>query len=102
MEWSHVVRGIIETTVFSLLGIVLMGIGFFIVKLFTPFSIKKEIEEDQNISLAIIIGSIILGISIIVASVVGAPTSQPTPDSNKAMHTEAKADVKADAAKPAK
>ncbi len=102
MEWSHVVRGVIETAIFSLLGIVLMGVGFFIVKLFTPFSIKKEIEEDQNVSLAIIIGAIILGISIIVASVVGAPSSQPGVNCPALMQIEKKADVKAEVPKAAK
>lgn len=67
--------GICETAVYSIVGIILMGLGFFIVKLFTPFSIKKEIEEDQNVSLGIIIGSIILGISIIVAAVITSPSS---------------------------
>lgn len=69
------VYGIVETIIYSLVGIVMMGLGFLIIKIFTPFSIKKEIEEDQNTSLGIIIGAIILGISIIVASVISSPTS---------------------------
>ncbi|HEX3584328.1 MAG TPA: DUF350 domain-containing protein, partial [Thermoanaerobaculia bacterium] len=36
----------------------------------TPFSIRKEIEEDQNISLAILIGSVMLGLAIIIASTI--------------------------------
>ncbi|MCX7680113.1 MAG: DUF350 domain-containing protein [Spirochaetes bacterium] len=77
-----ILYSICETAIFSFVGIILMGIGFLLIKLFTPFSIKKEIEEDQNTSLAIIIGSIILGISIIVASVIMSPSSitrTPTP-----------------------
>jgi uncharacterized membrane protein YjfL (UPF0719 family) len=35
-----------------------------------PFSVRKEIEEDQNTSLGIIMGSIIIGISIIIAAAV--------------------------------
>ncbi len=75
MDWSVVLYGILDTVVYSLVGIVLMGLGFLIISFFTPFSIKKEIEDDQNISLGIIIGAVILGISIIVASVISAPTS---------------------------
>ncbi|HPJ38365.1 MAG TPA: DUF350 domain-containing protein [Spirochaetota bacterium] len=69
------VYGIGETVIYSLVGIVMMGLGFLIIKFFTPFSIKKEIEDDQNTSLGIIIGSIILGISIIVAAVISSPSS---------------------------
>jgi uncharacterized membrane protein YjfL (UPF0719 family) len=41
-----------------------------IVVLVSPFSVKKEIEEDQNTALAIMIGALILGISIIIASAI--------------------------------
>jgi len=75
MDWSVILYGIVDTVVYSLIGIILMGLGFLIISFFTPFSIKKEIEDDQNISLGIIIGAVILGISIIVASVISAPTS---------------------------
>jgi len=74
MNWSVMLYGIIDTVVYSLVGIILMGLGFLIITFFTPFSIKKEIEDDQNISLGIIIGAVIIGISIIVASVISAPT----------------------------
>ena len=73
--------GICETAIYSIVGIILMGLGFLLIKLFTPFSIKKEIEEDQNTSLGIIIGSIILGISIIVAAVIMSPSSASRPGS---------------------
>jgi uncharacterized membrane protein YjfL (UPF0719 family) len=36
-----------------------------------PFSVRKEIEEDQNTALAIIMGSVILGLAIIIAASVG-------------------------------
>ncbi|PKL17564.1 MAG: DUF350 domain-containing protein [Spirochaetae bacterium HGW-Spirochaetae-5] len=75
MDWSVILYGIFDTVVYSLIGIVLMGLGFLIISFFTPFSIKKEIEDDQNISLGIIIGAVILGISIIVASVISSPSS---------------------------
>jgi putative membrane protein len=75
MDYERLLYGICETVIYSLLGIILMGIGFLFIKLFTPFSIKKEIEDDQNTSLGIIIGSIILGISIIVGAVISTPSS---------------------------
>ena len=79
MNWATLGTGIAETAIYSIIGVLLMGLGFFIVKLVIPFSIRKEIEEDQNISLAIIIGAVILGIAIIVASVISSPTSNSFP-----------------------
>ncbi|MFN7944962.1 MAG: DUF350 domain-containing protein [Blastocatellia bacterium] len=61
---------IISTIVFALIGIVLFAIAFWVVTMVAPFSVKKEIEDDQNTALAIIIGSIIIGIALIVSAAV--------------------------------
>ncbi len=75
MDYQVILWGIVETVIYSLVGIIMMGLGFLLIKIFTPFSIQKEIEEDQNTSLGIIIGSIIVGISIIIAAVISSPSS---------------------------
>lgn len=61
---------IIGTLVFAVMGIILFALAFWIIGKATPFSIRKEIEDDQNVALAIVIGSVILGIAIIVAAAV--------------------------------
>jgi uncharacterized membrane protein YjfL (UPF0719 family) len=35
-----------------------------------PFSLRKEIEEDQNTALGIIMGAVILGVALIVSAAV--------------------------------
>jgi uncharacterized membrane protein YjfL (UPF0719 family) len=61
---------VLTTLVFSLVGIVLFALAFFIIVKLAPFSTRKEIEDDQNVALAILIGSVIIGIAMIVASAV--------------------------------
>jgi putative membrane protein len=61
---------VFTTLVFSLVGITLFALAFFIIVKIAPFSTRKEIEEDQNTALAILIGSVIIGIAVIVASAV--------------------------------
>ncbi len=56
--------------VFSLLGVVLFGLVLLVIVKITPFSIRKELEEDQNIALGILLGSIMLGLAIIVAAAI--------------------------------
>jgi len=58
------------TVIFVAIGLVVFALAFLIVVLVTPFSVKKEIEEDQNTSLAIIIGAIIIGIAMIISSAI--------------------------------
>jgi putative membrane protein len=59
-----------STAIFVLIGLVAFAIAFLIVVMVAPFSVKKEIEEDQNTALAIIIGAFIIGIAIIIASAI--------------------------------
>ena len=62
---------VIETTViFVVIGLIVFAIAFLIVVLVAPFSVKKEIEDDQNTSLAIIIGSVIIGVAIIISAAI--------------------------------
>jgi putative membrane protein len=62
---------VLETAViFVAMGLIVFTVAFLIVVLVAPFSVKKEIEEDQNISLAIIIGSIIIGIAMIISAAI--------------------------------
>lgn len=58
------------TVIFVAIGLIVFAIAFLIVVLVSPFSVKKEIEEDQNSALAIIIGALIIGIAIIIASAI--------------------------------
>lgn len=58
------------TVIFVGIGLVVFALAFFIVVLVAPFSVKKEIEEDQNTSLAIIIGSVIIGVAMIISAAI--------------------------------
>jgi putative membrane protein len=59
---------LVTTVVFVAIGLVVFAVAFLVVVYVSPFSVKKEIEEDQNVS--VIIGSIIIGIAIIIASAI--------------------------------
>lgn len=58
------------TVIFVAIGLVVFALAFLIIVLVSPFSVKKEIEEDHNTSLAIIIGAIIIGVAMIISSAI--------------------------------
>ena len=62
---------ILATLLYTGIGVAIFLAAFFVIIKVTPFSVRKEIEEDQNTALAIMIGSVILGLSIIIASAIG-------------------------------
>ena len=61
---------VVTTLVFVVIGLIIFALAFLIIAKATPFSVRKELEEDQNIALAIVIGSVILGSALIIAAAV--------------------------------
>jgi putative membrane protein len=61
---------LLDAFIFSLLGMFLFVIGFFVVDKLTPYELWKEIVEQKNIALAIVVGSVSLGLCIIIASAI--------------------------------
>ena len=59
---------ILSTVIYSVIGMVIFGLAFAIFNKLMPFSVRKEIEEDQNTSLGIIIGSVMIGLALIISS----------------------------------
>jgi uncharacterized membrane protein YjfL (UPF0719 family) len=61
---------IISTIVYSLIGIVLFILAYKIIDKCTPYSIHKEISEDHNVALGVIIGSVMIALAIIIAAAI--------------------------------
>ncbi|HEX3108069.1 MAG TPA: DUF350 domain-containing protein [Thermoanaerobaculia bacterium] len=70
MNLTPALHTFLVTLAYTVFGLVVFAVAFWIIVMATPFSIRKEIEEDQNISLAILIGSVMLGLAIIIASTI--------------------------------
>ncbi len=67
---KELVPVLVTTLLFVLLGLIIFALAFVVIAKVTPFSVRKELEEDQNIALAIVIGSVILGSALIIAAAV--------------------------------
>lgn len=55
---------------YSLIGLALFALAFFVIVKVAPFSIRKEIEEDQNTALGVIIGAVFIGIALIISAAI--------------------------------
>ena len=67
---SSLVRPIADSFVYAILGTAILCLTFWFIEKILPFSMKKEIEEDENTSLGIILGAFIIGISLIIAAAI--------------------------------
>lgn len=67
---STLLRHLVAAVVFSVVGIIVLAVSFYLIHRLTPFSVLREIEEDQNVALAILVASVIIGMSLIIAAAI--------------------------------
>ena len=70
MKLDNMGDAVLSSAVFAGIGIAVFGVAFWIMTKLAPFSVKKEIEDDQNIALAVIMAGVIIGISLIIAAAI--------------------------------
>ncbi|GIU81532.1 MAG: DUF350 domain-containing protein [Acidobacteria bacterium] len=70
VKLEQLLEVLVTTLVFVILGLVIFAISFLILEKVTPFSIRKEIEEDQNVALGIMVGAMLISIAIIIAAAI--------------------------------
>jgi putative membrane protein len=71
MKLDHLGEAAVSSAIFAGIGLAVFGLAFWIMNKLAPFPIKKEIEEDQNVALAVIMAGVIIGISLIISAAVG-------------------------------
>jgi putative membrane protein len=70
VAWEHLVDNFAAAAAFSTLGIVLFIIGFWLFKKVMPGDLWKELLEDQNTALAVLMGGVSIALAIIIAAAV--------------------------------
>lgn len=65
-----VLKPIVNSILFSLVGIAILLVGYLIIEKLTPENTWKEIVNNNNIALAIVFGAFIIGISMIISAAI--------------------------------
>lgn len=61
---------IINSIVFSIIGIVIMILGYFFIEKITPENTWKQIVHEKNTAVAIVLGAFIIAIAMIVSAAI--------------------------------
>lgn len=70
IDWAREAGELLLTIIYFLVGAGLFGLSIRVVDKVTPFSIRKEIEEDHNVALGILIGAGLIGLSIVLLAAI--------------------------------
>jgi uncharacterized membrane protein YjfL (UPF0719 family) len=63
-------NNVVNAVVYAAIGIVIFALAFLILDKVTPYNLWKEIVQEHNTSLAILLGAMSLGICVIIAAAV--------------------------------
>jgi uncharacterized membrane protein YjfL (UPF0719 family) len=66
MNWNSVIASL----VYSVIGLVVFVLGFVIIDRLTPYNLWEQIVKEKNMALAIVVGGVSIGISIIIAAAI--------------------------------
>ena len=67
------IHHLLLTILYSGVGVAVFAVALYLMSVLSPFSLKKEIEEDQNTALGIIMGSILIGLALIISAAISSP-----------------------------
>ena len=68
VKLDQLLEVLVTTLIFVSIGLIFFAVAYAVLS--RVFPIRKEIEEDQNTALGIVIGSIMIGIAIIIAAAI--------------------------------
>jgi uncharacterized membrane protein YjfL (UPF0719 family) len=68
MDLAPFLRTFLSTVVYTVFGVIVFGLAYWAMIKVAPFSIRKEIEDDHNNAVAILMAAVILGLAIIIAA----------------------------------
>jgi uncharacterized membrane protein YjfL (UPF0719 family) len=66
MNWMS----LLNSVVYSVLGLVVFCVGFIVIDKFTPYNLWEQLVKERNLALAVVIGCASIGICIIVAAAI--------------------------------
>lgn len=61
-------RLLLDASVFGVAGIALLIVGYYIWELITPYNLRRELQENKNVAVALVVASFILGMAIVIAA----------------------------------
>lgn len=67
---DNLATNVLAAAVFAFLGIGILAVALWIFERLTPGTLWKELMDDQNTAVAIVLAGVTIGVSIIIAAAV--------------------------------
>jgi len=69
LEWLHpaVIAG---TVLYALIGVAVLWLSFIVIDKLTPYDLWKEIVEEKNLALGVMVGAMFIALGLIIAAAI--------------------------------
>ena len=61
-------RLVLDASVLGLAGIAMLIIGYYIWELVTPYKLRRELQENKNLAVAVVVAAFIVGMAIVIGA----------------------------------
>jgi putative membrane protein len=61
-------RLVVDVSILGVAGIALLIIGYYIWELVTPYNLRRELQENKNLAVAVVVAAFVLGMAIVIGS----------------------------------
>lgn len=68
---SRVVAGVVDSLVYTVLGILLLVISYKVFGAVVPFDLNKELAEDDNTAVGVFMAGIFIAIGLVISAAIG-------------------------------
>lgn len=69
--WKEIATHIIAVIVFSIVGLIILMIGYKVFDLATPYDLNRQIAEENNVAAGIAVAGVIISLGIIIHASMG-------------------------------
>jgi len=69
-QFEHMMNQFVGSLMFSLLGLIVFAFAFWLIVKIAPFSVRQELEKDQNVALGVVIAAVIIGVAMIISAAI--------------------------------
>ncbi len=64
------VQSLVGSVVYSAIGVFIFVVAYKLMEWLLPFNVDKELAEDHNTAVGLVVGSVMIGLAIIIAAAI--------------------------------
>jgi len=69
MEYVNL-HAVLGSILYSAIGILFFIVAYKLMEWFLPFDVNKELAQDQNTAVGVVVGAVMLGLAVIIAAAI--------------------------------